>query len=118
MQGLELIVDGSSRTLSLEDLALLPTLDVMGDSGKGTRDAWSVRAIAGSIGEGARVTEVRGEGGRSVSIAADRWADDAQQPLLRLNRRGKLKFHWAEVSLEPVEGDELRNVEALVITTK
>ena len=119
MQGLTLIIDDSTEALSLERLAEMASLDIMGDSGKGARDAWSLRTLAADlVAPGARVTAVRGEDGREVELAPGDWTDDTRTPVIRLNRRGKFKFHWADGDLRPLEGQELRNITTLVFTTQ
>jgi hypothetical protein len=118
MQGLTLVIDGSTQVLSLEALAAVSSLDILGDSGKGTRDAWSLRTLATEhVGAGARVTALRGDGEREVEIPAAAWNDLTRTPVIRLNRRGQFKFHWADEKLTPLEGEELRNISALVIST-
>lgn len=116
---LRVTVDGEERTLTEEDLVELDPLEVEGDSGKGTRDAWSARALTRSLGgDTARLTEVIGRGGRSLVVHADDWGNDAKVPLLRLNRRGQFKFHWADKALQPTPDPDMRDVSGLVIVTR
>jgi len=119
MEELELVVDGEHRPLALETLAEIETLAVMGDSGKAPRDAWSLRTLAAHIaGKTARVTAIRGEGDREIILDAEAWRDPSRTPVIRLNRRGKFKFHWADADHRPAEGEQLRNVSTLVISTR
>ncbi len=113
------MIDGVARTLDEEALADLDPVEVLGDSGEGTRDAWSVRALVRSLaGEGARLTQVKDHGGDALEVSEEAWAAKDRVPLLRLNRRGRFKFHWATKDLAPTDGDALRDVRTLVIATR
>ena len=115
-EGLLVVVDGKAQPFSPADLAGLETLDVVGDSGQGTREAWSLRELARAVGgAGARITTLRGAGGRELALAAEDWARTDRMPILRRNRRGAFKFHWSDREGRPVEGPELRNVTTLVL---
>ena len=116
---LTVTIDGEERELTEESLAGLEALEVEGDSGKGKRDAWSARALARSLGgEAARLTEVVGRGGRSLVVHAEDWANAEKVPLLRLNRRGQFKFHWAGKDLQPTNEPDMRDVSGLVMVTR
>jgi hypothetical protein len=119
MLELAVVVDGEARVWSDEDLAGVEALSVPGDSGEGQRDAWSLRALVHAlVGPAAAATQVQGEGGRAVAIPPAAWADGAKTPVLRLNRRGQLKFHWVGPDLAPLAGEEIRQVSRVTIRTR
>jgi hypothetical protein len=113
---LEVEVDGERRRLADEDWLALEILAVRGDEKQHARDALSLRALAEHVaGAGAAVTQVLGAGGAACAIPDGAWRDGSRVPVLRLNRRGRFKFHWVDRALVPLEGDEVRFVERLVI---
>jgi hypothetical protein len=119
MLQLEVVIDGESRKLDEDALVELDPIEVTGDSGEGSRDAWSVRALVRSLGgEKARLTGVRGRGDETMAVSAEAWADEDRVPLLRLNRRGRFKFHWADKDLGPTGDEAMRDVTALLIETR
>lgn len=119
MLELTLTVDGTPRTLGIDDLAALDPIEVEGDAGKGKRDAWDVRALVRSVaGDGARLTAVHGRGGRSLTVPAATWQDAARRPVLRLNRRGQLKFHWTAADGTPADDEAVRDVTGLDLATR
>lgn len=112
-------VDGVPKTWALSDIAKVRAMEVEGDSGEGARNAWSLRQVATTlVGPGARVVALADAAGKSVAIDAAGWADAARLPLLRVNRRGIVKFHWASPDGEPLEGNELRGVAKIELVTK
>ena len=119
MLKLTVVVDGETRTLTEDDLARVEPLSVPGDSGEGKRDAWSLRTLVQAlVGEGAVATEVASEGGRTQPIPPEAWADATRTPLLRLNRRGELKFHWVGPDLAPLPGEEVRKVTRVTVRAR
>ena len=115
---LRVTVDGRERTLDDEDWGEVEILAVQGDEGRGERDAFPLRALAAHVaGPGAVVTRVIGAGGERLEIARDAWDDATRTAVLRLNRKGRFKFHWMGEGLVPLGGDEVRNVARLVIET-
>jgi hypothetical protein len=112
-------VDGEGRVWTEDDLVKVAPLSVPGDSGQGERDAWSLRSLLDAlVGPGASATGVGGEGGRTVEIPAAAWTDASKTPVLRLNRRGQLKFHWVGPDLAPLDGGEVRHVTKVVVRTR
>ena len=119
MLQLTIDIDGASRTLDAEALVELDPIEVEGDAGKGKRDAWDVRRLVTALaGDAARLVAVHARGGRSLEIPAEQWADAARRPVLRLNRRGQLKFHWSGSDGSPDDGDTLRDVTKLDVVTR
>jgi hypothetical protein len=119
MLRLQAMVDGEERIWTEDDLFGVDALTVPGDSGQGTRDAWSVRELLSSlVGPDAVLQSVAGEGGGTASIEAAVWRDEARIPVLRLNRKGQFKFHWVGPDLTPLAGDEVRLVRTLVISSR
>jgi hypothetical protein len=115
---LRVTVNGRERTLDDEDWGEVEILAVQGDEGRGERDAFSLRALAAHVaGPGAVVTQVIGAEGERLVIGRDAWADATRTAVLRLNRKGRFKFHWMGEALVPLEGGEVRNVARLVIET-
>lgn len=118
MLKLEVLIDGTARTLDAETLAELDPIEVGGDDGKSTRDAWSVRALVRALaGPSGRLTVVHGRDGRALELDEGAWGAAERAPVLRLNRRGQLKFHWAGADGKPLAGDTLRDVTKLEIRT-
>jgi hypothetical protein len=116
---LAVTVDGRTSTLSDDDWLALDILAVQGDEGRGARDAVPLRALAVHVaGPGARVTRVIGAGEEERVLARAAWEDVARVPVLRLNRRGRFKFHWMGADLAPLPGDDVRHVERLVIESE
>ncbi len=119
MLELAITVDGEKRTLSDEQLLELQPLEVSGDSGKGARDAWDLRSFAEAIaGDNARVLSVKSRSGDVATISPEEWVRDDRVPLLKLNRRGAFKFHWADAKYVPIEDGAVRDVVELGIVAK
>lgn len=119
MLALTVTIDGTARALDAEALAELDPIEIQGDDGKGTRDAWNLRKLVTALGgEGARLTVVHGRGGRLLELTAADWSKDGRDPVLRLNRRGQLKFHWSSADGTPQAGGEVRDVTKLDIVSR
>jgi len=111
-------IDGEARRLDTETLTALDPIAIQGDDGKGERDGWNLRALVRALGgAAARLTVVHGRGGRHLELDAAAWGS-ADTPVLRLNRRGQLKFHWVGADGKPTAGSSLRDVQRLVIVTR
>ncbi|HJZ88518.1 MAG TPA: hypothetical protein VKN99_25270 [Polyangia bacterium] len=111
------IVDGKPPlTWTRADLARVGKLAVSGDSGEGSREGWSLREVARALVDAkASVVSLRGEGGRELAIDPSQWRDPTRLPVLRLNRRGQLKFQWTGKDGHEVLGEGLRGVSEIVI---
>jgi hypothetical protein len=114
--GIAVTIDGAPATWTRDDLARVKALVMASEGGDGERDAWSLRELASTLAApGARVVELTGDGGRTLAIEPEAWADDDRIPVLRTNRRGLYKFQWVGRDLNPIEGPELRGVNAVRI---
>lgn len=81
-------LDGKAHaTWKIDELNKVPTIE-------GKPRHWSMRAIADHIAKGARISEVVSRKGNTQKLDAERWADERLKPLIKLNRRGMLKFWW------------------------
>ncbi|HEX8111880.1 MAG TPA: hypothetical protein VF516_29310, partial [Kofleriaceae bacterium] len=66
--------------------------------GLGARTGWSLRDLVHQkLGAGARVAALVDEDGHRVELDAAAWDSAVTTPILRLNRRGRLRFHWVGV---------------------
>jgi hypothetical protein len=115
------VVDGAPRpAITAADLAKVKGMQVEGDSGEESRDAWSARDVAATlVGPGARITRVRGEDGKKdVELDAAAWKDATKVPILRINRRGLVKFFWATADGNPLVAGEVRGVTEIHASSK
>ena len=111
-------VDGVAKAWTVRDITSVPAIEVEGDSGDGARSAWNLRAIATKlVGPTARVTTMTDEKGKVLEIKPESWTDKTKDPLLRINRRGIVKFVWASPDGEPIGGG-LRGVVKIDLVTK
>ena len=111
MLELHITINDEKRKLTDEELLELQPLEVEGDSGKGTRDAWDLRAFVQSLaGANARVTSLKSRSGKTQEISSADWSNKDRVPLLKLNRRGAFKFHWADAKYAPIEAGAVRDV--------
>ena len=118
MLALGVEIDGEARTLDAETLTALDPIAIQGDDGKGERDGWNLRALVRALGgETARLTVLHARDGGLLELDAAAWAS-AETPVLRLNRRGQLKFHWVGADGKPTAGTSLRDVQRLVLVTR
>jgi hypothetical protein len=116
-----LVVDGAPRPpVTAAELAKVKGMRVEGDSGEEARDAWSAREVAATlVGPGARVTMVRGEDGKKeVAVEEAAWKDASKIPILRINRRGLVKFFWATADGNPLVAGEVRGVTEIHVSSK
>jgi hypothetical protein len=110
------IVDGREVRFEEDRLLEVEAASVRGDDGEGARDAFPLRALVHAlVGPTARVTELVGEEGRTVEIAPAAWDDARCVPVLKVNRKGQLKLQWTDEAGAPVEGEELRKVQRIVV---
>jgi hypothetical protein len=111
------LVDGRSPvSLGEAELQRVSAIQVAGDSGDGKRDAWPLRELVRTlVSERAVAFELVGEGGRKLAIDAAAWRDPARIPILRVNRRGLLRFNWVSPAGQPLEDDGLRGVSEIRI---
>ena len=112
---LAVTIDGKPPvTWTGADLARALPLEMTGEGGEGQREAWSLREVTRTlVGPGAAATKLTGEGGRSVTLDDKAWADAGRLPVLRINRRGQVKFQWVTPALVPIDGGDLRDVSAI-----
>ena len=115
-----LIVDGAPKgRITSQELAKVKSITVEGDSGEESRSAWSARDVAATlVGPGARVTQVKGENGLAVALDEAAWKDAAKVPVLRVNRRGLLKFFWTSADGTPLPQGDVRGVVELHVASK
>ncbi|HJZ83946.1 MAG TPA: hypothetical protein VKN99_02195 [Polyangia bacterium] len=114
---LMVVVDGAPPiTWTRTQLAGVRSLAVRGDSGEGKREGWSLRDLVSTlVDDQAAVVRLKGEGGRVMPIEAALWRDATRLPVLRLNRRGQLKFNWMSSAGQPDPGEGLRGVSEIQI---
>jgi hypothetical protein len=107
--------DDDPISWSQDDFAKVEQLSFTPGDGEGRRSAWSLRELATKLlGEGAAIVEITGEGSKGVTISAEHWQDKSRVPLLRVNRRGLLKFVWVGADMTPLEGETaVRRVQTL-----
>lgn len=103
---------------TLAKLGRAKTLSILGDGGEGTRDAWSLKELAATlVGPGAVVTQLVDDTGKTLALDPAAWADASKIPVVRVNRRGMLRFQWANAELAPIAGEDLRGVAQIHLTT-
>jgi hypothetical protein len=101
------------------ELAAVRQLDVVPSDGEGHRTAWSLRDLAHDlVGDEARVVAVVGEHDERYTVRPDDWEDASRIPILRLNRRGHVKFEWVNRDLSPAEAERLREVTSVVLVSQ
>jgi hypothetical protein len=90
----------SSEELAAEaaPLAQAAALTPEEHDGLGSRSGWSLRELVHrKLGSAARVVALIGEDGKRVELDADAWDSTDSTPILRVNRKGQLRFHWVGV---------------------
>jgi hypothetical protein len=113
---LRVVVDGVASTWTREELGRVKPIVLMSKDGDGERQAWPLRELAEAlVGAGAVVLEAVGDQGKVLPLAAAKWNDRALVPVLRANRRGRLKLVWlVRATLEEADHeDALRAVTEL-----
>lgn len=84
------------KKLSQDDLEMVGTVITEGDEEE--RPAWPVREVLKRYAGSASLAEVKTTDGETVTVSAADWADAAKVPVLRVNRRGLVKFFWVTPS--------------------
>jgi hypothetical protein len=109
---LKVNVEGSDATWTRAELGRVAPIVLMSKDGDGERHAWALRELTATlVGKDAFVLELVGEDGRVLRIAEAQWRDPAQVPVLRANRRGRLKFVWLSRENEELEdAGELKGI--------
>lgn len=119
MPSIAVTVDGvPTATWAEEELAQIESLELPGGRMGGVRDVFPLRELVTHLlGAGARVTKVIGSAD-SLQISAESWTQSTEAPVLRLNRRGLLKFHWmASGGVDPIDQSSVKDVVGLHIAT-
>jgi hypothetical protein len=97
------------------EFARVGPVAMQGDSGD-ERQGYGLRELVATlVGPHARLVAVKGDGGKTVAVAASDWADGTKVPVLRLNRRGLVKFQWLSPEGAPLPGQGVRGVRELVV---
>ena len=104
---LKVLVGGKETTWTRAELAKVKPIVLMSKDGDGERDAWSLRELAATlVGPGAMPSEVLGEEPKSLRLDAKPWKDEALVPVIRVNRRGRLKLVWLDAKTHEEDHDE------------
>lgn len=107
---LELTLAGKPTRATAAQLDGLPTMTIRGDQGD-QRVVWSVRDLVAAVGgDQAHAIRVIGEG-EPVAIEPAAWSDAKQTPILRVNRRGELRFQWIGRDGKPRDAGQVRGVQ-------
>jgi len=115
--GMEVRIDEKRSRVNKKVLLSLPALSIQGDAGD-KRTAWSVRDLTTTMAGGAgRVVAIIGRNGKRVKVLKSVWEDKSQTPVLRVNQRGLIKFHWIGKNGEPIEEGQVRGVVAVEMKT-
>lgn len=86
------IGDNPPNAISASVLATVPSSTVADESGK-QKTLWNVRDLLdAAVGESSKLVSVQGD--ETLEVTAEQWADMTIRPILQMNRRGQLKFHW------------------------
>jgi len=84
----------------------------------GQENHWSMRAIAAALAKGSRITEMETRKGKKYVVPAAEWKDAKRLPVVKLNRRGQLKFWWSSSDDPRKRGKmNLRDVTVIRLTT-
>lgn len=119
LRGIRVRIDGVEAAPDPARLRTLATIRIRAEAGRPEKDAWDLRAVVKALGgASARLVRVEAAGGPGVGIPAEDWADPERLPVLRANRKGSLKFHWATRAGDPDAAPALRDVIRLVIETR
>ena len=116
---LHVSIDGTTRAVTREELAGVRGVTVPGEREGKLRLAWPVRELVRVLGgDGARLAGVLAVDGRTLRIPEAQWMDEARVPWLRLNRRGSLKYYWADREGRLLRGGALREVSGLQLVAR
>lgn len=106
---LKVLNGAAESTWTRADLSKVKPIVLMSKDGDGERDAWNLRDLATTlVGPNAAVTEAVGEGGQTLKISPAKWKDAALTPVLRSNRRGRLKVVWLDPKTNEEDKDEVQ----------
>lgn len=103
---LGVVVHGQPTTWTREELAKLGPIILQSKDGDGERDAWPLRELAKRVSNDAMPTELVGEEPASLRIDAAKWKDPRLVPVIRANRRGRLKLVWLDATTKEEDHDE------------
>ena len=111
---LHVTIDGHRRAVTAAELARVEGTTLPGERAGARRLAWSVRTLVEVLGgDGLRLGGVEAADGRTLVVHDHQWRDADRIPWLRLNRRGNLKFYWADREGRLLRGGDLRDVTGL-----
>ncbi len=79
---------------------------------------WSLRKIAAGVAAGARVTALETRKGTRIELSAEQWNDANKLPVVKLNRRGQLKFWWTTADKPRGGGKAVRDVTKLHVVLR
>ncbi len=108
---LEVRIDEEPQ-VGIEDKVMerLRTLSILGDDGE-KRPAWSLRNLAQIIvGPKGPLVRVHSNDNQVATIAKADWDNTDKTPVLRVNRRGILKFQWIGENGTPTGDRQIRAV--------
>jgi hypothetical protein len=88
---LQVTVDGAPSTWPSEKVTQVPHF---ASHGEDSHDCWSLRELARLWGPQARVSAVIGDSKETIALAD--WQDPKKIPAIHTNRRGAIKFRWAD----------------------
>lgn len=104
---LKVAIHGAASTWTRAELSKVEPIVLMSKDGDGERDAWPLRELAKAlVGASAMPSEVLGEEPSSLRIDAEKWKDATLVPVLRVNRRGRLKLVWLDAKTKKEDHDE------------
>jgi hypothetical protein len=94
---LHVVIHGQPTTWTRAELAKVDPIVLVSKDGDGERDAWPLRALAKAlVGDEAIPSESIGEEPASLRIDPAKWRDATLEPVIRSNRRGRLKLVWLD----------------------
>jgi hypothetical protein len=89
------------------ELSKVEPIVLVSKDGDRERDAWPLRALTKAlVGDEAMPNEAIGEEPASLRIDAAKWNDATLEPVIRSNRRGRLKFVWLDTKTHDEDHDE------------
>jgi hypothetical protein len=108
---LRVLIDDAPQTWTRNELGRVKPIVLMSKDGDGEREAWLLHDLAATlVGPEATVLAAVGEGDHVLQIDPAKWNDRALVPVLRANRRGRLKLVWLTRELEESGNEQLRAV--------
>jgi hypothetical protein len=104
---LRVVIRGVPTTWTRADLAKVEPIVLVSKDGDGERDAWPLRALSQTlVGDHAMPSEAIGEEPASLRIDPAKWKDATLEPVIRSNRRGRLKLVWLDAKTHEEDHDE------------